>query len=80
MQCQRRYLRLHGGCDGEYFGIGTVGLLRNDVARRGIARPSGLDQIHGTSNRSSCRATTGERFSSLRSGMFKYDGQRRVGY
>ena len=43
MQCQRLYVRLHGGCDGEQFGIGTVGLLRNDVAKRGIARPSGLD-------------------------------------
>ena len=65
MQCQRLYVRLHGGCDSEQFGIGTVGLLRNEVARGSISRPSGLDQPPGTSNGSNCWATTGESFSSF---------------
>ena len=59
MQCQRLYVRLHGRCDGEQFGIGTVGSLRTHVVRSGIPRPSGLGQTHGTSTHSSCRATTG---------------------
>ena len=43
MQCQRLYVRLHGGCDGEQLGIGTMESLPAEMAISSIPGSTGMD-------------------------------------